>query len=87
MKTDVNTLKQNVSNLQTQVSNNASNISNLTQRVTNIEQNGGGGGSTPGSSFVVTATELDDYTGITDFYVIIPEPDQEEDIGDEGGTE
>ena len=87
MKTDVNTLKQNVSNLQTQVSNNASNISNLTQRVTNIEQNGGGGGSTPGSSFVVTATELGDYTGITDFYVIIPEPDQEEDTGDEGGTE
>ena len=92
MKTDVNTLKQNVSNLQTQVSNNSSNISNLTQRVTNIEQNGGGGGSsTTGSSFVVTATELGDYTGITDFYVIIPEPvtepEQGEDTGDEGGTE
>ena len=77
MKNDVNTLKQNVSNLQTLVSNNASNISNLTQRVTNIEQ-GGGGSVKPGSNFVVTATELGDYTGITDFYVIIPESDQEE---------
>ena len=77
MKNDVNTLKQNVSNLQTQVSNNTSNITNLTQRVTNIEQGSGGGSVKPGSSFVVTATELSDYTGITDFYVIIPESDQE----------